>query len=226
VAFELELLDFKVDLAADGLDGYEKAKAVPYSLIISDIQMPNWGGAKLLQEIRKDSCDVPPVILMTGFADIALPQAFEMGADGFLGKPLKPDQLATAVRALLLAPEERLSQSVAENPKHHIIDGEEKYCELGRRGFFLGGSIDPAVFREGDLASFDLTLSDDALPFKSLKGSGYVRWTRTRAEEGLLPGIGLEIFQLVEPDPSTFLNCMNSRQIIASIPYGRSSHKS
>ena len=44
----LEAMGFKVDTAADGLQGLEKLKATEYSLIVSDIRMPRMTGIEFL----------------------------------------------------------------------------------------------------------------------------------------------------------------------------------
>lgn len=79
VAFEMDSMGFHVDVAEDGEQGLKKATATPYSIILSDIRMPNWDGGRFLSELRKIAPDSPPFIFMTGFADLTPQDAFDIG---------------------------------------------------------------------------------------------------------------------------------------------------
>ncbi|MES2614115.1 MAG: response regulator [Bdellovibrionota bacterium] len=218
VAFEMEMLGFKTDLAEDGYVGYERAKSSPYSVIISDIRMPNWDGVKLLEEIRKLSPNNPPMILMTGFADTSISKAYDMGVDAFLDKPLNPENFEKIINTLLISSSEQFQRTTLEKPNSQI-HGNTQYLEIGRRGFFLGHVVDPAKYNLGELIDFDLTVENPSLSIKKIKGLGTIRWIRPHNEEGQLPGIGVEIFNLIEPDLKIFLDYVHSNQIIATIPY-------
>jgi DNA-binding response OmpR family regulator len=219
LAFDIEMLGFKADFAEDGQDGYEKAKLIPYSLIISDIRMPNWDGIKLLLEIRKLSPSHPPVILMTGFADISIQTAFEMGVDAFIGKPVNLNELAKTINILLLPLKDQLKQNIDEKPIYQI-KGPGKYYEVGRRGLFLGSNVDPTKHKVGEFISFELIFIDATFPFQNLRGTGYIRWIRIHEEEGHIPGIGVEISHLEEENVEPFLQYVGSKEIIATIPNG------
>jgi two-component system response regulator FixJ len=63
-----------------------------------DIRMPEMDGIALLQKLAADGIALP-VIIMTGFADVALAvKAMKEGAVDFVEKPCPPDQLLDAVR--------------------------------------------------------------------------------------------------------------------------------
>ncbi|HTL11286.1 MAG TPA: response regulator, partial [Bdellovibrionota bacterium] len=71
-----------------------------FDLVISDIRMTGMDGLELLKRI-KESVSVP-VILMTGFSEILeTREAHARGADGFLPKPFKRDELVEAIEACL-----------------------------------------------------------------------------------------------------------------------------
>jgi DNA-binding NtrC family response regulator len=62
-------------------------------LVISDIRMPGETGIDLLNYIKSKSSDAPPVILITGFADITNQSAIEQGAAALLSKPFLLEDL-------------------------------------------------------------------------------------------------------------------------------------
>ena len=66
-----------------------------------DIRMPEMDGIALLQKLTAENIALP-VIIMTGFADVALAvKAMKAGAVDFVEKPCPPDQLLEAVRKAL-----------------------------------------------------------------------------------------------------------------------------
>ncbi|MBA2661444.1 MAG: response regulator [Bradymonadaceae bacterium] len=80
-------------------------------LIISDIQMPTFTGLDLLAGMR-ESRPRPPIILFTGHNDPELhAEAYRLGADRVLRKPLSPEVLVQVVREVLVARAHEFSAS-------------------------------------------------------------------------------------------------------------------
>jgi putative nucleotidyltransferase with HDIG domain len=106
---EPDLLDLLVDLfsdkhqvvqATDGQQALEMFTAGRYDLVISDIRMPKMSGVELLKAIK--SKGATPVILMTGFSELLETQsAYDLGADEFISKPFKPDDLVKLAEGFL-----------------------------------------------------------------------------------------------------------------------------
>jgi two-component system, chemotaxis family, chemotaxis protein CheY len=71
-------------------------------LILSDINMPGMSGFELLSEIKKKFKSPPPIVMMiTAYGDDEKhQQAFELGADDFLTKPLDFNLLKTKLKSL------------------------------------------------------------------------------------------------------------------------------
>lgn len=68
-------------------------------LIISDIQMPHLSGVELLEWVKTHK--PTPVILMTGFSHILeTQQAHALGADDFLPKPFREEELLEKIRKI------------------------------------------------------------------------------------------------------------------------------
>ena len=101
VARALRAERFAVDVADDGLQGWELAQAYEYDLVILDLMLPQLGGTELLQRIRRRSQQVPILVLTARDATEEKVRNFEAGADDYLTKPFAFAELVMRVKALL-----------------------------------------------------------------------------------------------------------------------------
>lgn len=101
VRLALESEGFDVLEAGDGKEGVERAVEELPDLILCDVRMEKMDGYATLTALRNNTVTaLLPVILMTGQADSAgMRQGMELGADDYLPKPFKVDQLIAAVEA-------------------------------------------------------------------------------------------------------------------------------
>jgi FixJ family two-component response regulator len=92
---------FEADLAVDGVDALRAIGKKKYSLVITDLQMPNLGGLDLLRRIRETHPQIP-VIVFTGYGDLQdAIEALRLGAVNFLRKPFELREiLPSVVRAI------------------------------------------------------------------------------------------------------------------------------
>ena len=92
-----------MDVAPDGIEGWELAEAYPYDLMILDLMIPRLTGAELLQrERRKErhfSCRSHVLTARDSIDDKV--KLFELGADDYLTKPFAFAELLMRVKALL-----------------------------------------------------------------------------------------------------------------------------
>ncbi len=97
----LELQNFTVEEAENGAKALEILKKTSFSLILSDIMMPDISGLDLASKVRDKYPDTF-VILVTGHGSIDLAKdAIQRGAFDFITKPFKIEELnQTVVRAL------------------------------------------------------------------------------------------------------------------------------
>jgi len=65
-------------------------------LVVSDIRMPKASGVELLDSVEKSL----PVVLMTGFSDITVPEALARGARAVVSKPFDLDELRRLCESL------------------------------------------------------------------------------------------------------------------------------
>ena len=93
--------NYAVEVASDGLDGWELVQAFDYDLIILDITLPKLNGINLCRKIRSGGWLIP-IMLVTG-CDSPHEKAtgLDAGADDYVVKPFEEEELVARVRALL-----------------------------------------------------------------------------------------------------------------------------
>jgi DNA-binding response OmpR family regulator len=99
----LEAAGFQVLTASNGMDALERIRSNPPDLIIHDIMLPDISGLDVCALIKRDRrFRRIPIILLTARSR---PQdrltAAALGADAYMNKPLKADELLAEVRRLL-----------------------------------------------------------------------------------------------------------------------------
>ena len=101
VARALRAESYAVDVAEDGMRGWELAQAYEYDLIILDLMLPQLPGEEVLRRIRRTNQRVPILVLTARSATEDKVQNFEAGADDYLTKPFAFAELIMRVKALL-----------------------------------------------------------------------------------------------------------------------------
>ena len=101
----LTQVGFNVILCRDGQEALDKLPQLEgqISLIISDVEMPRLNGFELLYWLRSKPswAEVPVVMATSRTADRHQQQAKQLGANGYLGKPLQPQELFATIENLL-----------------------------------------------------------------------------------------------------------------------------
>lgn len=142
VAKGLADLAFAVDVAADGIDGLQRARATTYDLIILDIMLPGLDGFSICRELRREDLGVPILMLSArGVVDDRV-QGLDSGADDYLTKPFAFSELSARVRALLRRqrPSELLTLCVADvrlDPVRRVVHRGERRIDLTQKEFAL-----------------------------------------------------------------------------------------
>ncbi|TGE27598.1 response regulator transcription factor [Hymenobacter metallicola] len=91
---------YELDVAYDGQMGLSLFRQNSYDLIVLDVNLPHINGFALCQLIRADNARVP-VLMLTALDSLEdKTQGFEAGADDYLVKPFKFQELLLRARAL------------------------------------------------------------------------------------------------------------------------------
>ena len=89
---------YAVATAADGLAALEQAAAAPPALVLLDLQMPDLGGVRVLEELRGDPVlSQVPVIVVTGQMDAVPAVRALLGDDNVFLKPFAVTELLARV---------------------------------------------------------------------------------------------------------------------------------
>jgi DNA-binding NtrC family response regulator len=100
----LEGADYRVSTAADGNEASKLLAAEKFSLVLTDLLMPDRDGIEVVGELRK-KYPTTPVIVMSGGGRMRhveyLKMAKTFGAHAVLEKPFKSEQLLTTITQLL-----------------------------------------------------------------------------------------------------------------------------
>ncbi|RRO24047.1 response regulator [Flavobacteriaceae bacterium 14752] len=99
----LELSDYEVQTASDGLKGVEEANRFKPDIIVCDIMMPELDGYGVLESLSKDSqTQFIPFIFLSAKTDHKdIRKGMDLGADDYLTKPFEEDELISAIESRL-----------------------------------------------------------------------------------------------------------------------------
>jgi CheY-like chemotaxis protein len=102
-AMYLEYEGFRVMEAQNGQEAVARTHAEQPSLVLMDASMPRLDGWEAVRMLKADACTRHiPILMLTGHAyDEHRVKAAAIRADGFLAKPILPDELAREVRRVL-----------------------------------------------------------------------------------------------------------------------------
>ncbi len=97
----LQKQDYKVDTAETGKEAIEKAESKHYDLALVDIRLPDTDGTELLARLKRQLQNTIK-IMITGFPSIESGvKALDEGADAYLVKPVKPEDLLMLIKEKL-----------------------------------------------------------------------------------------------------------------------------
>ena len=103
LSYNLEAEGFDVSVAANGVQGLEKAREIEPDLIVLDIMMPEMDGVELCRRLRADPTfdDTAITFLTARQEDYSQIAALEQGGDDYISKPIKPRVLVARIKAML-----------------------------------------------------------------------------------------------------------------------------
>jgi two-component system chemotaxis response regulator CheY len=104
IALSLKLLGHKIVMAVDGMDALEKLPLQKVDLVITDLNMPNMDGYKLIESIRSfpEYQNVPIIILSSLSKEEDIQEGLASGANSYLVKPFNTKRIQYEVTKYLL----------------------------------------------------------------------------------------------------------------------------
>jgi two-component system alkaline phosphatase synthesis response regulator PhoP len=126
VKYNLEQVGYQIFSASDGLEALKVAEKEAPHLIILDVMMPNLNGIETCKRLRQEDRFQNTIIMfLTARAeDYSYVAAFDVGADDYITKPIKPKVLVSKVKGLLRRFKDESSVPMTLNFSNLIIDRE------------------------------------------------------------------------------------------------------
>lgn len=90
---------FAVDIAGDGITGYEMAVSNEYDIILLDWMLPGISGIELLRRLRNEKKDVPVIFLTAKDTVQDTVFGLDSGANDYIKKPFAFAELLARIRA-------------------------------------------------------------------------------------------------------------------------------
>jgi DNA-binding response OmpR family regulator len=101
VARALRAEHFAVDIAANGEDGGHLGATTPYDAAVLDLGLPVVDGISVLRQWRAEGRTLPVLILTARDGWPEKVEGFKAGADDYLVKPFRVEELVMRLRALV-----------------------------------------------------------------------------------------------------------------------------
>lgn len=118
----LEMEDYEIITAYDGLEAMDILMEQEVQLLIIDVMMPKMDGLSATMKIR-ESKNIPIIILSAKTEESDKILGLSMGADDYISKPFRPDELVARMKSQLRRYMQFGGMNAAESNKEQIING-------------------------------------------------------------------------------------------------------
>lgn len=164
----LEKHQYTVQVAKNGKEALEAvSRSMPY-LVLTDIMMPEMNGYELCKELkaREKTMNIPVILLTTFSRSEDVMEGIACGADNFLTKPFREENLILHIEQILLNREIHKTESVKVELEV-LVRGKKRVITVDHQQILtlLIATFEAAVQRNDDLAKAqnDLTLLNEQL---------------------------------------------------------------
>lgn len=146
IGFNLRREGYEVEVCSNGRSAITKALEFKPHLILLDVMMPDMDGIETCRELReqKNLHDVLIAFLTARSEDYTQIAGFEVGADDYITKPIKPRVFISRVKALLRRLQAaNVSESIIEfgniriDKEKHVIYKDDSEISLPKKEFKL-----------------------------------------------------------------------------------------
>ncbi|KAB2905455.1 MAG: response regulator transcription factor [Anaerolineae bacterium] len=134
IRMNLELENFQVIEAHNGLEALEMIRTQIPDLVLLDIMMPKLDGYETLRMLREFST-IPVIMLTAKGEEEDIVHGLELGADDYIPKPFSPRELTSRVRAVL----RRAEMPTATTEKAVLRIDDRLSVDFNRREVIVNG---------------------------------------------------------------------------------------
>jgi CheY-like chemotaxis protein len=205
----------RVLTAADGAEALEHIRNNKVHAILTDIRMPRLDGTELIKQVKAFGAYTPTALSISGFSDLSPRDAYDLGIEAQLAKPISRKVLISALQRALLDREDvwALPPRPGKIPRlgfryDSLATAIDKgLISFGHGGFCLRADV---TQREESSIAFELHFAADQ---NVLSGQGVLRWIA--ATERL---VGIEIFRLDDPGRAWLAAATRGSTTVSFIP--------
>lgn len=130
----LEQEHYTVDLAFDGIEGYDLASTDDYDIILLDLMLPGLDGLSICQKLRQDK-NHTPILMLTAKSQLEDKiKGLNNGADDYLTKPFAFEELLARIRALSRRPQQTTAKVLTvadlslDTTNYQVKRGSKNIC--------------------------------------------------------------------------------------------------
>ena len=138
VSENAKLENYSCDTAYDGEDGFKKALAGSYDLILLDLMLPKMDGFEICRQLRQKNITTPVIMLTAREETSDKIMGLDLGADDYITKPFVIKELFARIKANIrrssVAAEPEPASPVEEVIKIQSIVINTKKCEAEKNG--------------------------------------------------------------------------------------------
>lgn len=179
----LELEAHVVDVAYDGIEGYDLASSESYDVIVLDLMLPEMDGMEICKKLRQEK-NYTPVLILTAKGELGDKiEGFRAGADDYLVKPFAFEELLARIKAISRRPKAVKDQllkagDIVLNSETFEVKKGGRDINLSRKEFAL---LEYFLRNKGKVLSKDAIIShvwnyeSDILPNTVEVFVGYLR---------------------------------------------------
>jgi DNA-binding response OmpR family regulator len=165
IAHYLEKAGYTAETVSDGAHALARAEAAPPDLVILDLMLPGLNGLEVCKALRAHTRTTAlPIIMLTARGEeseriIGL----DSGADDYVVKPFRPNELMARVRALLRRTKPEIKEPVLRcgpitiDVERHTVSDAGEAVRLTAKEFLL---LQYLIEHRGRVLSRDRLLSD------------------------------------------------------------------
>lgn len=100
----IEADGYRAEVAANGKDGFERARTGAFDLVLLDVMLPGRDGLSVCRELRASGVATPIILLTAKGQDADKIRGLDLGADDYITKPFSRGELLARMRAVLRRP--------------------------------------------------------------------------------------------------------------------------
>ena len=203
-------------LAANrGAQALELAEKNKINAVVTDIRMPVMDGAEVVRRLKAKGTYTPCAVAVTGFSDLSPREAYDLGIEAQLAKPVERKVLISAVSRTLKEREELWAEPFRTTPLSTVAVQfaslaaaiRARQIAFGRGGFCMKSENSHP---EESSVAFELNFAGDG---QTISGQGIVRWSDTAEKLA-----GIEITRVGDPGRAWVVGLAQKNPTVSFIP--------